>query len=258
MTALAHTLVAFNTATASENKMHDDEVAGRFGFTGGFGYLAHLPLAQWGRAWLTSGGMHARFLKPVYDGDETLAAATLEGEDAMTMSATARGTLCATGSATRRESGPVPAILPAAPMPDQATRPKASRESLAPGKVMGTLHDVYLHEQGAAHLADIRENAAFFEDGAIANPAFLLRRVNYILAANVRLGPWIHTESRIRMHDLVRDGEAFETRGLVVENVEKGGHLIVAFDFTISAHHRLVMSGRHWAIYEPRQVRERA
>ena len=27
MTALAHTLVAFNTATASENKMHDDTVA---------------------------------------------------------------------------------------------------------------------------------------------------------------------------------------------------------------------------------------
>ena len=110
MTALAHTLVAFNTATASENKMHDDEVAGRFGFTGGlvpgvdvFGYLAHLPLAQWGRAWLTAGGMHARFLKPVYDGDEATAAATLEGEDAMTLSATARGTLCATGSATRRE-----------------------------------------------------------------------------------------------------------------------------------------------------------
>ena len=264
MTALAHTLVAFNTATASENKMHDDEVAGRFGFTGGlvpgvdvFGYLAHLPLAQWGRAWLTAGGMHARFLKPVYDGDETVAAATLEGEDAMTLSATARGTLCATGSATRRESGPVPPILPAAPMPDEATRPKASRESLAPGAVMGTLHDVYLHEQGAAHLADIREDASLFEGGRIANPAFLLRRVNYILAANVRLGPWIHTESRIRLHDLLRDGEAFETRGVVVENVEKGGHLIVAFDFTISARQRLVMSGRHWAIYEPRQVRER-
>ena len=69
-------LVAFNTATASENKIHDDAVASRFGFTGGlvpgvdvFAYLAHMPMAKWGKDWLTSGQMRARFVKPVYDGD---------------------------------------------------------------------------------------------------------------------------------------------------------------------------------------------
>ena len=261
MTALAHQLIAFNTATASENKMHDDEVAGRFGFTGGlvpgvdvFAYLAHLPAATWGRDWLSEGGMHARFAKPVYDGDAATAHGELDG-DAMTLSVTARGVTCATGSATRRVEGPAPAILPAGVMPDAETRPKASPETLAVGTVFGALHEVYLHEEGAQHLADVREDAALFDGGAIANPAFLLRRVNYILALNVRLGPWIHTESRIRLHSLIRDGEAFETRGVVVEAVEKGGHLIVAFDFTISSHDRLAMSGRHWAIYEPRQVR---
>ena len=71
-----HTLTAFNTATESENKIHDDAVASRFGFTGGlvpgvdvFGYMVHAPLTAWGRVWLTEGGMHARFLKPVFDGD---------------------------------------------------------------------------------------------------------------------------------------------------------------------------------------------
>ena len=50
------TLIAFNTATASENKIHDDTVASRFGFTGGlvpgvnvFAYLAHMPMAKWGK-----------------------------------------------------------------------------------------------------------------------------------------------------------------------------------------------------------------
>ena len=262
MTGLTHALIAFNTATASENKIHDDEVAGRFGFTGGlvpgvdvFAYLAHVPAAQWGRAWLSEGGMQARFVKPVYDGDQVTVHGEAENDDALVLTATARGVTCASGHAMRLVEGPVPALLPAADMPEEATRPKASPESLKVGAVLGTLHDVYLHEQGAQHLHDVREDAALFDDGAIANPAFLLRRVNYILAANVRLGPWIHSESRIRMHDVIRDGEAFETRGVVVENVEKSGHLIVAFDFTISAHHRLAMSGRHWAIYEPRQVR---
>jgi hypothetical protein len=94
-----------------------------------------------------------------------------------------------------------------------------------------------------------------FDDGAIANPAWLLRRWNYVLAANVLLGPWIHSESRIRLHDLLRDGEAVETRAVVNDNVEKGGHLIVSLDITMAAHHRIIASGRHWAIYEPRQVR---
>lgn len=269
--ALIHTLTAFNTATASENKIHDDAVASRFGFTGGlvpgvdvFAYMAHVPVATWGRVWLTEGGMHARFLKPVFDGDTVTAHGFGKPVDdpalldEMGLSVTARGIVCASGSASRYVNGPVPDILPAAVMPEPATRPKASPESLKTGAVLGTLHDLYLREQGAAHLANVREDADLFDGGTIANPAFLLRRVNYILAQNVRLGPWIHSESRIRLHGLLRDGEAFETRGVVVENVEKGGHLIVAFDFTISAHERLVMSGRHWAIYEPRQVRETA
>ena len=44
---------AFNTAKASENKIHDDAVAHRFGFAGGlvpgvdvYAYMTHLPVAQ--------------------------------------------------------------------------------------------------------------------------------------------------------------------------------------------------------------------
>ena len=84
----------------------------------------------------------------------------------------------------------------------------------------------------------------------------MLRRANYVLAQTVRLGPWIHLESDARLHGLITDGELLETRGLVVANEEKNGHLIVTLDFTVSSRERLAMSGRHWAIYEPRQVRE--
>ena len=50
---------AYNTAHSSENKIHDDAVARRFGFTGGlvpgvdvYAYMMHLPVARWGRAFL--------------------------------------------------------------------------------------------------------------------------------------------------------------------------------------------------------------
>src|ERR1700685_2814875 len=69
---------AYNTSKQSENKIHDDAVARRFGFSGGLvpgvdvlAYMLHLPVAKWGRAFLERGLIEARFLKPVYDGEIT-------------------------------------------------------------------------------------------------------------------------------------------------------------------------------------------
>src|SRR6185369_10412171 len=80
------TVRAFNTAKQSENKMHDDAVAQRFGFSGGLvpgvdvmAYMMHMPVAKWGRVFLERGLIEARFLKPVYDGE--IADVTAEEKD---------------------------------------------------------------------------------------------------------------------------------------------------------------------------------
>jgi hypothetical protein len=260
---LTRTISAFNTTTESENKIHDDEIASRFGFTGGlvpgvdvFAYLAHAPVQQWGRSWLTRGAMRARFAKPVYDGDEVQVSADDSVEDALALTLTARGEICASGQAVRVAPGPAPAMIAPAPRVVREARPKASRETLAIGTILGATREPYTAELGRAHLENTREDLALFDGGAIANPAYMLRRANYILAGHVRLGPWIHVESDIRLHGLLRDGETLETRATVAENVEQNGHLIVTLDFLVLANDRLAMSGRHWAIYEPRQVRQ--
>ena len=63
---------AYNTAHDSENKIHDDATAKRFGFKGGlvggvyvYAYMSHMPVQRWGRAWLERGTGEARFGKPV-------------------------------------------------------------------------------------------------------------------------------------------------------------------------------------------------
>jgi acyl dehydratase len=261
---LTRTISAFNTATTSENKIHDDAVASRFGFTGGlvpgvdvFAYLAHAPALQWGRAWLSSGGLRARFGKPVYDGEDATIVAQ-ETSDTLALTLTARGETCATGEAQRSVDAVVRGIPAAAELPPREMRPAASLDSLAPGRVLGTTREIYTAELGLKHLRDIREDTALFDAGEIANPAYLLRRANYILGANVRLGPWIHIESAVRLHGLLRAGDTLETRAVVTENIEKNGHLIVTLAFAILANETLAMSGEHWAIYEPRQVREKA
>jgi hypothetical protein len=257
------TLIAFNTATASENKIHDDAVASRFGFTGGlvpgvdvFAYLAHMPMAAWGKEWLGGGHMRARFNRPVYDGDPTIVEAEADGAEGMVMRVSARGEACAAGSARRKGAAAPGALLGVAEMPVMETRPPASMESLKVGATLGTLREVYTRELGLEHIAAVRDDAKLYDGGRVANAAWLLRRANYVLAENVRLGPWIHVESAIDMHALLHDGEELEVRAVVADNADSKGHLIVTLDVQMLTRERHVMSCRHWAIYEPRQVRE--
>jgi len=98
---------AYNTAKLSENKMHDDTVAKRFGFSGGLvpgvdvmAYMMHLPVARWGRSFLERGLIEARFVKPVYDG-ETADLRSEESNGVLSIEVVSRGQLCATGTASR-------------------------------------------------------------------------------------------------------------------------------------------------------------
>jgi acyl dehydratase len=260
---LTRTINAFNTATESENKIHDDATASKFGFTGGlvpgvdvFAYMAHGPMKMWGLDWLSEGGMRAKFITPVYDGDDATLTATIVGDDGLQLDLSSRGQLCGTGSALLETEGPLPDIPPRGVQPDQEKRPAASMASLPVGLVMGYPGEPYTTALGCEHLDAVREERALYDDGRICNPAYMLRRVNYILATNVKLGPWIHVESDVRMHSLLVDGDEMDVRAVVTDNVNHKGHLIVTMAFAILAgKERLVMSGQHRAIYEPRQVR---
>src|SRR6202012_3675099 len=103
---------ACNTSKQSENKIHDDTVARRFGFSGGLvpgvdvmAYMMHLPVKIWSRAFLERGLIEARFVKPVYDGEITDVRGQ-ESDGVLTIEVESRGELCATGSASLTDQVP--------------------------------------------------------------------------------------------------------------------------------------------------------
>ena len=133
---------AFNISHASENKIHDDAVAQKLGFTGGlvpgvevFAYASHPVVQKWGRAWLERGQMEARFLKPVYDGRTALVTATESG-DKLELKVESEGVLCATGTASLAASTPTAPSIAAyqeRKPPEAGDRPPADETSLAAG-----------------------------------------------------------------------------------------------------------------------------
>jgi hypothetical protein len=144
-----HVVEAYNTAKQSENKMHDDNVARRFGFAGGLvpgvdvmAYMMHLPVAHWGRAFLERGLMDARFLKPVYDG-ETVEITGSESEGVLAIEVLSRGELCATGSASLPEAAPAIALSDFRDVGPVAERQPVGTSSFVEGHWLGTAPRVW-------------------------------------------------------------------------------------------------------------------
>ena len=100
-----YTVEAYNLSHASENKIHDDAVAQKLGFSGGlvpgvevYAYACHPAVRRWGRAWLERGQMECRFLKPVYDGHLAIVTAK-DADGGLDVSVNSQDVLCATGHA---------------------------------------------------------------------------------------------------------------------------------------------------------------
>jgi acyl dehydratase len=259
-------VVARNTATASANKIHDDAVARRYGFAGGlvpgvdvYAYMTHPPAAGWGRDWLARGSMRARFLAPVYEGEEVVVVAgevgpspaghriglELRGPD---------GAVRASGEAQLPQD-----TVPPRPGGDWAAvdqsddPPEASPASLAAGTALALAAHGFRADNAAEYLAEISEGLPLYADRGVAHPGWLLRDANRVLSANVRLGPWIHVESVVQHHGLVHAGDAVHALATVTREWERKGHRFVELDVGLFAGgDRPVAQVVHTAIYRPR------
>jgi acyl dehydratase len=256
----AYRVSAYNTSKQSENKIHDDTVARRFGFNGGlvpgvdvFAYMVHLPVAKWGRGFLERGLIEARFVKPVYDGE--IAEVTAEESDGvLAIEVRSKGQLCATGSASLPASAPLLSIADFAETAPVAERRPVDANSYELGKWLGTLPRAWAGDAAKEYLADIRETAPIFASEGLGHPGLLQRVMNKVLVDNAILGPWIHAGSRMQLLSAAGSGDELTARAKVTGNYEKKGHRFVELDALVVANGKIPLAHcQHIAIYQPRE-----
>lgn len=239
---------AVNTAADSENRIHDDRIAAAYGFGGGlvpgvtvFGYMAYAVIRRFGESWLENGSMDVRFYQPFYEGEQVeVEIVELEqGRIKVEAPPRAAGTAWIDSAAHDLELPPAQSI---------ADRVPASRATIYPGVVLGTLEkSLDLSQPGMAAPLD-----AWIGPLRLAHPAILLALANEILVRNYNLGPWIHTASEVRNARPARDGERLHVRGKIVEAYERKGHEWVVLDVAILSGDALVSRIRHTAIWKLR------
>jgi acyl dehydratase len=251
---------AYNTAKLSENKMHDDTVAKRFGFSGGlvpgvdvFAYMMHLPVLKWGRAFLERGLIEARFVKPVYDGE--IADVTGEESDGvLSLEVVSHGELCATGSASLPASAPPLSIADFKETSAVSQRSPVNANSYELGKWLGAVPRAWAGDAAKEYLTDVRERDPIYASEGLGHPGLVQRVMNRVLVDNAILGPWIHVGSRMQLLSAARSGDELTARAKVTGNYEKKGHRFVELDALVIGNGRTALAHcQHIAIYQPRE-----
>ena len=260
--AAPYTVEAYNLSHASENKIHDDTVAQKLGFSGGlvpgvevYAYACHPAVRRWGRDWLERGRMECRFLKPVYDGHQAIVSAQ-DANGSLDVTVQSQSVLCATGLAT------LPAAASEAPRIETyelrvppAERPPADEASLAAGTWLGIKPFQVTAEVATQYLRDVREADPIYAKESLAHPGLLLRLCNLILRENVVLQPWIHTGSKVTNFAAAQVGDELSARGRVAANYDRKGHRLVDLDIVLIANnHTVVAHVLHTAVYRLRQL----
>ncbi|HEX7883930.1 MAG TPA: hypothetical protein VF499_14490 [Afipia sp.] len=256
-----YTVHAYNLAKNSENKMHDDSVARRFGFQGGlvpgvdvFAYMTHMPVAKWGRTFLERGLMDGRFFKPVYDGEMAVVTAE-EIDGGLAIKVESRGELCATGIASMPPDTPKISLGDFQSAAVVGKTAPASEATYPVGKWLG-IPPFTLGAPGSAdYLRDVRETDALYASEKIVHTGMLLRTMNWALMENAVLGPWIHVGSTIRYLATAAVEDELTVRAKVTGNYERKGHKFVELDGLIVANGSTpVAHCQHVAIYQPRET----
>lgn len=257
----SYRVTAHNTSKQSENKIHDDAVARKFGFSGGlvpgvdvFAYMTHLPVEKWGRAFLERGLIDARFVKPVYDGE----VAELTGSEAggiLSIEVHSRGGLCATGTASLPSSAPEFSLAEFREVAPVAERHPVNAGSYEVGKWLGTLPRDWAGDAPKEYLADIRETDPIYAKEGLGHPGLLQRVMNKVLVDNAILGPWIHVGSKMQLLSAAKAGDVITARAKVIGNYDKKGHRFVELDALVVANGKTPLAHcRHIAIYQPREA----
>jgi len=256
---------AFNYATDSENRMHNDDTAPKYGFRGGlvpgigvYGYMSRAMVETFGAEWLARGQADVRFLKPAYDGERVTVRSAWEDQEAGLVNVSLvnpEGVLCGAGTAslTTSPESPHASAYSLKAVPDYETRPDASLEALPAGSDLGAFETALDVETMTAFVESMRETSPLLSVAATAcHPAYYPSLANDILVKNVELGPWIHVGSSVQHFAVPNIDANVVVQGRVEEAYERKGHEIVVLDVLISANDAPLASVRHTAIIRPR------
>ncbi|PCJ16724.1 MAG: hypothetical protein COA96_18260 [SAR86 cluster bacterium] len=257
-------ILALNDAESSENRIHSDDIAAKYGFTGAlvsgvnvFGYLTQPMVEAYGEDWLTQGVMDVIFLKPAYQDDLlSIKTDTQNSENHqrhhITSAFNAQGVLLAKLESWRPES--LPAI-------NELSSVSGGKNPEPREVIQWDL--IHLQQPAAAHLwqpsktdnelrigAQRDTSAIYSGENGFIHPYYLLDSCNKALMRMFILPAWIHTRSRLTIRQPIKVGQEIDVRAIPIEKWERKGHQFIKLYIAMWVNGEVALEVDHTAIFK--------
>lgn len=257
-------ILALNDAESSENRIHSDDVAQRYGFSGAlvsgvnvFGYLSQPLVRHYGAEFLERGMADVLFLKPAYQ-DNLLSIRTenLSQESTLRSHVTSAynedGTLLA-----KLESWlPVelPEINPRAAMTPGAeisSRPEVSWEVIQIEQPAPVLLWQPTAAENKRHVEVQRDRSTLYQGAeALIHPYYQLEMCNQVLKNMYVMSAWVHTGSKMVMRQGLRIGQDIVIKAVPIKKWERKGHEFISLYVVFLVADEVALEVEHTAIYK--------
>ncbi len=277
MTIRDYRVQVVNQASASENLMHSDEMAQRYGFAGAlvagvtvFGHMTYPLVREFGVAWLSGRVVELNLNKPAYDDDwlditsadtdsgvatecynasKTLLATVTTGIKDLTSPSDPRAMMSPADRNPPREEITWDNFIVGAPFAAYTWRPDADLQRGALDELQDDLDIYTVDTLGAPNTLNKGG------DGPPVHPLLIAKEFNAGFTRHWLMPAWIHVTTRITLRETLRLGDEVEIRTLPIERFERGGHQFGELYMAFLVDGRVAAEGTHRAIFK---VAERA
>jgi len=233
-----YVLTTRNVAVHSDNKIHDDREAKRYGFKGGlvpgtavYAHMTRPVVDRFGEAWLSCNSGELALLKPAYEGErlEVTVQPAGPGPDPaglkVSIANAGRAVLATLDTAM---PDPPPQPDPQCRMiPDRSDGPRIpiGWDAVNAGKPMRALNWEPTLAQQEEWCSGVSDDLPLYQGArAPVHPGLILQAANRVLGNHYVLKPWIHVGSRILTRGLLRIGQRVEARAVPETRWENKGH----------------------------------
>lgn len=229
----SYRVVAENFAEESENRIHSDEIARKYGFTGAlvpgvtvYGYLTHPLVERFGEQWLGGSVSSVRFLKPAYHGDP-LTISMEDHESGWLVSChNERGELLAELTSTLPETLPEPADQQVFDAPAKTLeRVEMNWQTVQEGRPFAPWHWQITEDANRIYTEQVCDELPVYR--LAAHPHWLLGVANRVLTREYIMPAWIHVGSEVTFRELLKAGDTVEVRAVPLSKWERKGHQFV-------------------------------
>lgn len=263
MNSVVHRVSAINDASTSENRIHSDDIARQYGFSGAlvsgvsvFGYLTHPLVGALGATWFTDTVAEVKFLKPAYTGDllDILLESPDDGQQDHYLVSVKNPGGVLLAQLDSHISVELPAVDPLADIVSEtavANRPEISWDLIEPGKPAPRYEFLISEERQHEALSLMRDKLTLYQEGenSPVHPYLLLKECNHALMQMFIMPAWIHAGSRLLLREPVCVGETLEIVTVPIEKWQRKGHQFIRLYIAFRNASRVSLEVWHTAIF---------